>query len=370
MSPASQPVHARRFLPLELVFNPHWWHRTAGISFDEPFYLDIETRQQADIVMRRMLHQRFGELGLGEAEPQPRPIIGSQHVAGGFVIPALLGAKIRFSADAAPQPYPLHLTPQQVEDFAIPDFHSAWPMKQLIAQMDALEAEHNHRSNGRQGQPRLVGDLNTDGLLNAAYHLYGQELFSDMFLQPQRAARLLELIANLIIEVATYVRQRTGSCSISVNRMVAQVDECIFLHANCSVPMISPHIYRQLHLPVEKRMAEALAPFGIHHCGGNLEKYAAAYAELNPAFVDVGWGSDVAACRQLLPNAFFNLRLSPVRMLTCTPQEIAADTERLLLAAGPLEQAGVCCINMDYGTPDDNIFAMSEVVEKYRKYGA
>lgn len=370
MSSAGRPVHASSFLPVELVFNPHWWHRTAEISFEEPFYLDIETRQQADVVMRRVLHQRYGSIGLGEADPQPRPIIGSQHVAGGFVIPALLGAKIHFAEDAAPQPFPLKLTPEQVEDFSLPDFHTAWPMKPLIEQMDALEAEYCNRGNGRARQLCLVGDLNTDGLLNAAYHLYGQELFSDMFLQPQRAARLLELIASLIIEVASYIRQRTGSCSISVNRMVAQVDECMFLHANCSVPMISPHIYRQMHLPIEKVMAEALQPFGIHHCGSNLEKYAAAYAELNPSFIDVGWGSDVAACRQILPHAFFNLRLSPLRMLTCTPQEIAADTESLLLAAGPLEQAGVCCINMDYGTPDKNIFAMAEVVEKYRNYGA
>jgi hypothetical protein len=53
-------------------------------------------------------------------------------------------------------------------------------------------------------------------------------------------------------------------------------------------------------------------------------------------------------------------------MLQATPQEIAADTESLLKAAGPLENAGVCCINMDYGTPDDNIFAMYQVVERYR----
>ena len=46
--------------------------------------------------MRRVLHERFGEMGMGEADPQPRPIIGSQHVAGGFIIPALLGAEIRF----------------------------------------------------------------------------------------------------------------------------------------------------------------------------------------------------------------------------------------------------------------------------------
>ena len=78
-------------------------------------------------------------------------------------------------------------------------------------------------------------------------------------------------------------------------------------------------------------------------------------------------GSYVAASREALPDAFLNLRLDPVRMLQCTPWEIAEDTERLLQAAGPLEQVGVCCINMDYGTPDDNIFAMFEIVEGYRR---
>jgi hypothetical protein len=70
------------FLPFELVFNPNWWHRTAGISFERPFYFDASTRIANDVTMRRVLHQRFGDLGLGEADPQPRPVAGSLHVAG------------------------------------------------------------------------------------------------------------------------------------------------------------------------------------------------------------------------------------------------------------------------------------------------
>ncbi len=344
------------FLPVELVFNPNWWHKTAGICFDESFYLDQQTRIQNDLTMRRMLYQRFGSLGLGESDPQPRPVIGSPYVAGGFIIPALLGAEILFTPDAAPQPLPLHLSPAQIDAFEIPDWRQTWPMCELIAQMDALEAEWGH----------ILGDWNTDGLLNAAYHLYGADLFADFYLAPQRVSRFLEKIAGLIVDVALSIRQRTGSCSISVNRMVERVNPALFLHANCSVPMISPRSYRAMQLPIEQQMAACLQPFGIHHCGDNLQRYANAYAELPLAFVDVGWGSDVAACRQALPLAFFNLRLSPVRMLTCSPSEIAADTETLLQAAGPLELAGVCCINMDYGTPDENIFAMYEVVEKYR----
>ena len=350
---------ADEYLPAELVFNPNWWYQTAGISFDEAFYCDAETRIQNDVTMRRVLYERYGDLGLGEPDPLPRPIIGSLHVAGGFVIPALLGARIQFEPDAAPQPQPLNLRPDEIAGLEKPDFRETWPMKQLIADMDALGATYGY----------VVGDLNTDGLLNAAYHLYGQQLFLDFYQAPQRIQRLLGLIGELIVDIALYMRRRTGSCSISVNRMVERVDPMLFLHANCSVQMISLASYQHLHLPAELGMAARIQPVGIHHCGDNAHRIAPAYAELPICYLEVGWGSDVATCRRALPEAFLNLRLSPVRMLQCTPQEIAHDTEALLLAAGPLDRLGMCCINMDYGTPDDNLFAMFEVVERFRRYG-
>ncbi|OQA42088.1 MAG: Uroporphyrinogen decarboxylase (URO-D) [Chloroflexi bacterium ADurb.Bin325] len=347
------------FIPFEVVFNPHWWHETAGISFTRDFYLDPATRVANDVTMRRVLWEKFGGFGLGEENPRPRPVAGSLHVAGGFVIPALLGAEIQFEPDAAPQPLPCRLSVEQLERLEVPDWRHLWPMDELIRGWDAQEAEWGY----------LVGDLNTDGLLNAAYHFYGHDLFADFYDAPERVQRVLDVIAELIVEVASYVRERTGSPSISVNRMVERVDPRIFLHANCSVQMISVRSYRAMQLPVERRMADRLRPFGVHHCGANLHQIAPAYAELDLAFADVGWGSDVAACRRALPSTFLNLRLSPIRMLQATPQEVAADAEGLLRAAGPLDKIGLCCINMDYETPEENLAAVYEVVERYRRSG-
>ncbi|MEA3334880.1 MAG: uroporphyrinogen decarboxylase family protein [Chloroflexota bacterium] len=343
-------------VPIELVFNPNWWYRTAGISFDKAFYFDPDTRIGDDVTMRRVLYERFGDLGMGEANPQPRPVIGSMHVAGGFIIPALLGAEIQFEIDAAPQPLPQQLTAAGIDAFEVPDFRTTWPMNELIAQMDALEATWGY----------VLGDMNTDGLLNTAYHFYGQDLFMDFYLAPERVKRFLEQIGGLIVDVASYLRERTGTCSVSVNRMVAHVDPAMFFHANCSVQMISPNSYREMQLPIEQGMAQRIQPYGIHHCGDNLHQIAPVYAELPLRMVGVGWGSDVAAVREALPDTFLNLRLSPIRMLRATPEEIAADTEQLLHAAGSLDRVGLCCINMDYGTPDENIFAMARVAERFR----
>ena len=85
---------------------------------------------------------------------------------------------------------------------------------------------------------------------------------------------------------------------------------------------------------------------------------------------DVGWGSDVAACREALPNAVFSLRLSPMRVSTVTRREVVQDVENLLRVAGPLERAALCCINMDDNTPDENVRAVFETAARYRRYGA
>ena len=169
------------------------------------------------------------------------------------------------------------------------------------------------------------------------------------------------MVTRAQIAVGTYMRSRTGTLSLSTNRSTVNVNPAIFLHLNCSVQMVSPQVYEAFLFPYEKRLAEKLRPYGIHHCGDNLQLYAPCYARLPVIFFDVGWGSDVTRCRKDLPGAFLNLRLNPVRMLQCTAAEVRRDAENLVAAAGDTRNVGLCCINMDYGTPDENVHALWEV---------
>jgi uroporphyrinogen-III decarboxylase len=339
-------------IPVEVIFNPNWWFCHYGISFNQPFYLDKETRIQNDLVMRRVLFERFG---LGEDNPQPRPVIGSMYVAGGFLVPALFGGKVRFAENEAPVPLPLNLSREEVFALKAPDLETAWPMDLLITDMDLLEAEYGY----------VVGDFDTDGILNTALHLRGQQLFIDFIKNPDLIQHLFSLIAETTQALASYMKRRTGTCAIATNRSILKVDPQIYLHSNCSVQMISPATYEKYLLPYEVYLSERLKPYGIHHCGKNLDRYAAAYAKVPAIFYDVGWGSDVARCREAFPGAFLNLRLSPVDMLWKKPGEIRGITTRLLDEGYSPERTGVCCINMDYGTPDKNVMAMVEAVENY-----
>ncbi len=208
-------------IPVEVVFNPNWWFHHYGISFDESFYLDREGRVANDVVMRRALYERFG---FGEADPQPRPIIGSQHIAGGFVLPALLGAEVRFAQQEAACPVPANLTRDRIMALLVPDIRTTWPMNRLIADMDALEKQFGW----------IDGDVNTGGVFNTALELRGPQLFVDLLDDEELVSHLFAVVAETELAVAEYVRARTGTASVAVNRSIINVDAQIFVESNCS----------------------------------------------------------------------------------------------------------------------------------------
>jgi hypothetical protein len=98
-------------LPVDVVFHPEWWHSRYGLDFREPFHFDPEVRVESERLMRQALQDRFGDLGLGEAGAQPRPVVGPVHLAIGFVVQAMLGCQVRFSADAF---FSLRLSPARL----------------------------------------------------------------------------------------------------------------------------------------------------------------------------------------------------------------------------------------------------------------
>jgi hypothetical protein len=351
----------RTFLPVEVVFHASWWHRHYGFTFDEGFFFDPDLRVESERQMREILHERFGDLGLGEPDAKPRPVIGPVNLAAGFLPSAVLGCEVKYVDDATLEVLPAHLTDEQVMALTVPDLETNPAFRKLIALMDALEARFG----------RLEGDVNWEGVQNVALNLRGPELFLDYYDNPALARRLLDVAAGTISAMAQYVRRRTGTNSISVNRIVGPVDPRISLHSNCTVTMVSAAIYREFLLDYDRRLAADLWPYGIHYCGKDMHKVREEFARVDGTeLFDVGWGSDVAACRASLPNAVFSLRLNPVRVASLSREEVVADVEGLLRAAGPLERAAVCCINMDDKTPDENVRAIFQTVERYHRYGA
>ena len=83
----------------------------------------------------------------------------------------------------------------------------------------------------------VIGDFNTDGVINTALKLRGKQFFVDLHEDPDLVAHLSTVILETPVRVAEYTRRRTGTCSMAVNRSITSVDRAIYLHANCSTQL-------------------------------------------------------------------------------------------------------------------------------------
>ncbi len=353
-------IQSRTFLPVEIVYHPNWWNREAGVTFDRGYFFDPDRRVRDEMKMRRILWERFGGYGCGEEHPRPEPVIGPVHLAAGFMISSLWGCSIRYYDNNSPVVEPRRMTLAELDAMEAPDPSDNADFRDLFALIGELKRRYGYVS----------GDIGWGNLQNLALDLMGDEIFLSYYDDPAAVHRVYDKMNRNVIEVLSGIRAETGTTSISVNRSVERVDPAINLQSNCSVQMISNETYEEFLLPHEIELSHRLQPYGIHHCGDNMHRVAEGYSKVKEAcFFDVGWGADIARCRELIPDAFFNIRLSPVKIQTCTPAEVEADLVNLLETAGDLSNVGICCINMDYGTPDENVARVFEVAERYRSFG-
>lgn len=345
-----------RHVPIDFAFHNSWWHHNCGVSFTPEYFFDPDARVAQNREMRRYLWQRYGTLGFGEKEPRPLPLVDF----GAATVPAAFGCEVIFSPDNSPQVIDRNLDDEAAWRLREPDILHSYPVAEIIRQMDYLEQKYGY----------ITGDLDWDGILNLAVHLRGQQLFLDFYERPDLAQHILRTTVGPLVELVTYVRGRTGTSSVAVTPIVADIDRALNVVSNCTVSMISPSMYERFVLPHDRALATRLQPFGIHHCGTNMHLFAQSYAKVGAVkFYEVGWGSDVQQCRRVLGEvAWLNARLSPVRLLNCTPAEIRQDVMNLLSAGRPLDTLSISVMGVEYGTPDENVEAAVAAVEEFGRF--
>ncbi len=353
-------IESRSFLPVEIVFHPNWWFHEYGISFDKTHYFDPKRRVEDEMLIRKALWERFGEFGYGDENPEPLPVVGPVHLAAGYMFSSLWGCDVEFPVDSSPVVQPRSYTIDELLGRDLPNPDDNELFCDFFSLVRSLKEQYGY----------VRGDINWNGVQNMALDLMGQQVFLEYYDHPEKMHALYDRITASFIEILSEIRKEMGTTSISVNRSIENVEPTINLHSNCSVQMISNDIYEEFLLPSDISLSESLQPYGIHHCGNNMHTVAEGYSKVKEScFFDVGWGADIAYCRELIPDAFFNVRLSPVKIRTCSPEEVETDLVNLLETAGDLSNVGICCINMDHGTPDENVRSIFKVVERFRAIG-
>lgn len=350
---------SKDFLHVTFVFHPEWWHKNYGLSFEKEFFYDPDTRVEADLRMRKILNERFGKYNIEkEVRLKPRPSIGAVHLAAGYIISEMFGCEIKYTRDSSPQVISKNISDEEADKIEPVNFNNNETFQELKKLVEQLKKKFGY----------VMGDINWQGVLNVALDIRGDDIFIDILKNPKRARRIFNSITETIKYFVNYVKSETGTSSISVNRAIKFVNPEIDLHSNCSVVMISANTYRDILLEYDIKLAKVLQPYGIHHCGNNMHIYADSYAQVpGVSFFDVGWGSDIAICREKLPKAFLNLRYDPAKIQKAEPGEVKEDINKMLKQLGNSEKNGICCINMGWDVPDKNILTVIETVEEYKK---
>lgn len=339
----------KNHIPLGVGFYPDWWAKHYGIFFDRNYYFDPEIRIEARMEMDRRLFDRFGEVGLGDPHPKPKPLI----TFGMVMLPAVFGCEIVFEKEALPWAVPLNLSEQRIKRLQVPDLLQAYPMTEMIRQIDYLKDKYG----------RVVGDINTTGVQNLALKIRGEQLYFDYFENPELCHHLLKICTASIIQLFRIIYKITGTGAMDVTPMC---EPRLFVLPNCTVEQVSLPTYETFNLPYDNQVAEACHPLGIHHCG-SVDQALPGYAKVRHLeFLEIGFGSNVRRTRQVLgPKVAINARISPVLMKNGSPEEVAAEVRSLIDQGSPLENYSIDTVGLTYGTPDENVKAARRTAAEY-----
>jgi hypothetical protein len=333
-------------IPHDVTFHPKWWHNNAGVSFNKDFFYNTNYRIEADICMRKVLYEKFGDFGLGEKEPSPRPILGSDLIASGFLHSELLGCNVRYSDDNPPEVLCRNMKEEDALRLEVPDLDKSELWQMVQKQIDWLLAEYG----------TVYSCINLMGVQNIALDLRGSELYIDYYSNPEVAHHLLKVCTELSIEVGKRLGKVSRTVSTGVTSIVGKTVPDVYLTSNCSVEMVSLRKYRDFLLPYDNRLAECFPVFGIHHCGKTMEHVVDGYREVkNLKFAEAGAFSDVGQVRKKLPEVFLNARYSPVKLKEAPFKEIREDIAAIVQAGAPLNLLSISCVGIDDTVPDEQV---------------
>jgi hypothetical protein len=304
---------------IDLTFSPAWWLTHDGMASTKEFWQDPFAFTERDQAQRRLLYERFGDCGLGEENPQPRPMAGGEY--GHRFMSALWGCKIVYPVNGAPSEVALPDARRRLRDLEMPGIETS-PIVQLSLQNAARLKE-------RYGFCESA--INYGGPLNNAVSVFGQEFLSICATEPDLARHVLQMMGEAVMAVHDRV-----SCPIrGVEVAAARAGDWGI--GDCPVCMVSPHMYREVVLPADLWFRGQFAGrFNLHHCGV-FDRYAEVYKPLEPDDLDLGPGSDLHVAREAYPRARISTYIEVGTLARLSRDEIDSLVARMIRDAGPLE---------------------------------
>lgn len=325
---------------VSLGFEPDWFHRRCSVDFGERWHKDPIYRHRTLVAMKAELRRAFPEAVCWDFDSTSDTwTLSGCH--GAYVIPWVLGCTLAYPPDRWPV-----ITEKPRRSLAewsslcVGDLLHGPAVEDLNRQMDIIEAEAG----------LIHGYLNWQGVLNNAFHVYGQNLFFAMVDEPDEVQRFLELITELMIRLVGAVQARQRASGFDIDQLDV---------SNCVMNMLSPRMYRQFVLLHDTRIARSFARFGIHTCNWDVTPYIGVLRELpNLGYLDMGIMSDLRRVRDAFPETRRAVLYSPVQLEHNSLDQIRSEMRKVYCELAPCD---VVMADIQASTPDERVRAFLSI---------
>lgn len=321
-------------LRVSLGFEPDWYHRRCGVDFSERWHQDPFYRHETLVQMKQELHRSFPSVSywIPAREDDTWTLSGAY---GAYVIPQVFGCRLGYAPDR--WPVIVERPRRSLEEWAglrAEDVLDHPFVAELFGQLDTIEAAAG----------KIHGYLNWQSVINNAFNLRGQALFTGMLDQPELTHSFLGLICEVMIALARRVQERQRRSGFAIDQLDI---------SNCVMNMISPRTYRRFIFPYDRRIAEAFDLFGVHTCNWDVTPYLAELSQLpRVGYLDMGIQSDLSKVRAAFPEARRAVMYSPVRLQDASLEELRADMQKIFAELSPCD---LVMADIQAQTPDHRV---------------
>ncbi|MFC2115863.1 uroporphyrinogen decarboxylase family protein [Bacteroidota bacterium] len=300
----------------EIGFTPYWYRKNLGIDFGEKWHKDLAYRKKTILKMRHLINRKFPAYSIGYLEDEPDLLTG---VFGACTVAGIYGIPIVFSDHNWPTTVHEYLSKEKIKDLKFPDLDENEFFQDLMRQLDWIE----------NSEGRIIGFINWQGMINNAQRLMGNQIFTEMFMQPDLVMHLMDCICTTMIDAAKRVCSRQEDSGVKYD---------FFTISNCLVNMISPEQYREFILPFDVRIAEAFEMIGIHNCAWNADPYLEEYTKVPVVkYMDMGEDSDLVKAKRLFPDTRRAIMYTPMDFANRNINQIKKDMERIAALYAPCD---------------------------------
>jgi hypothetical protein len=329
------------FVRIELGFTPNWYRTKLGIDFSEQWHNDPKYRKETLISMRNELDTRFPKKKIGVLEENSLDLLTG--VYGACTIAGIYGIPIIYSKNNWPNCAHRPMSDIEMKTLTPPDLDSNPFFQNLMKQVDWIQQE----------QGKVIGFINWQGVLNNAHRLRGEQIFTDMYMNPESVMHLMDCVCTTMIDAAKQLHKR---------QKTSNVEYQFFTVSNCLVNMISPEQYRDFVMPFDLKISQAFGSLGIHNCAWNADPYIEYYTKIpNLGYIDMGIKSDLAKSKSFFPDARRSVMYTPMDLNSKPHGEIKEDMDRISRLYAPCD---LVVTDIEEGTPDEKIIQFLQIIDE------